>query len=144
MEFNNIPPKWDAQGTEPSEELKTNGFLAGYKPPAAYFNYLFNKITACLKELQSILKNRNLKTYVTLGQLNISEGSETIADIVAAMPNFSLLHCATSSSSNMSIYPSEYGGTLIVEKSYGNRAKFTYFAQSKEWIGHYFNGTWYG
>ena len=52
MNFENIPPKWDAAGTEPSEELKTTGFTAGYKPPAAYFNYLFNRIVAAVKEVQ--------------------------------------------------------------------------------------------
>lgn len=56
MTFDNIPPKWDAEGTEPSEALKTRGFTAGYKPPASIFNYLFNKITACVKELQTKLK----------------------------------------------------------------------------------------
>lgn len=57
MKFDNIPPKWDAQGTEPSADLQTSGFKAGYKPPAAFFNYLFNKITACIKELQEKLSN---------------------------------------------------------------------------------------
>ena len=56
MDFNNTPPKWDAQGVEPTEEIQTKGFQAGYKPPAAYFNYLFNKITTCLKEIQEKLK----------------------------------------------------------------------------------------
>lgn len=56
MEFNNTPPKWDEQGAEPTEELQTKGFQAGYKPPAPYFNYLFNKITTCLKEIQEKLK----------------------------------------------------------------------------------------
>ena len=56
MDFMNIPPKWDEQGTEPSTELQENGFTAGYKPPAAYFNYLFHRITECLKELQTKTK----------------------------------------------------------------------------------------
>ena len=57
MKFTNIPPKWDEQGAEPSAELQERGFVAGYKPPAAYFNYLFNKIIVCLKELQTKLSN---------------------------------------------------------------------------------------
>ena len=57
MEFNNKPTQWDAKGVEPTTELKEKGFTAGYKPPADYFNYLFNKITACIKELQSGLSN---------------------------------------------------------------------------------------
>ena len=59
MEFNNKPTQWDAKGVEPTTELKEKGFTAGYKPPADYFNYLFNKITACIKELQSGLSNVN-------------------------------------------------------------------------------------
>ena len=63
--FENTPPKWDAKGTEPSADLQTNGFTAGYKPPAAYFNFLFNKITACITELQAFLKGVEPDTYAT-------------------------------------------------------------------------------
>lgn len=56
MEFNNIPPKWDAQGAEPTTELQANGFTAGYKPPAAYFNYMFNRYTACMSEIQALIE----------------------------------------------------------------------------------------
>lgn len=55
MEFENKAPKWDATGAEPSADLQANGFSAGYKPPAAYFNYLFNAYTKCINELQAIL-----------------------------------------------------------------------------------------
>lgn len=57
MKFNNTPPKWDAAGTEPTTALQTEGFKAGYKPPAPFFNYLFNRITACIKEIQAGLSN---------------------------------------------------------------------------------------
>lgn len=73
MKFENIPPQWDAQGAEPTTELKTKGFLAGYKPPAAYFNWLFNRITACLKELQTVLgghaDNKSNPHGVTVAQI---------------------------------------------------------------------------
>lgn len=46
------PPVWTNTGTAPSETLKTNGFQAGYKPPAPIFNYMFNKYGICLTELQ--------------------------------------------------------------------------------------------
>ena len=52
MEFNNAPPEWENKGAEPGEDLKKQGFLAGYKPPAAYFNWFWNKTSACIKELQ--------------------------------------------------------------------------------------------
>jgi hypothetical protein len=90
------------------------------------------------------LSVHNIKTYTSLEQIGIKSGTETIDSIVSALPLLSVLQIATSSANNMSIYPSVYGGTLRVEKSYGNRAKFTYFAQSYEWTGHYFNNTWYG
>ena len=47
------PPLWTNEGTAPSETLKTNGFQAGYKPPAPVFNYMFNKYGICLTELQT-------------------------------------------------------------------------------------------
>ena len=46
-------PQWTNEGVAPSETLKTNGFAAGYKPPATVFNYLFNKYGICLTELQN-------------------------------------------------------------------------------------------
>lgn len=51
MSFTN-PPVWSNQGTEPPEELKTNGFSAGYKPPASYFNWFWNRVSTCIAELQ--------------------------------------------------------------------------------------------
>lgn len=47
------PMRWDATGSEPSENLKTNGFKAGDKPPASVFNYFLNKMGVCLTELQN-------------------------------------------------------------------------------------------
>lgn len=57
MKFKNTPPIWEETGVEPTEELQKKGFLAGYKPPAAYFNYLFNRIVTCIKEVQTNLSN---------------------------------------------------------------------------------------
>lgn len=52
MAFTNIAPKWNAEGAEPPAELLEQGFTAGYKPPAAYFNYLFNQYTKAIDETQ--------------------------------------------------------------------------------------------
>ena len=41
MEWKKKLADWRASGTEPPEALKESGFTAGYKPPAAYFNWLF-------------------------------------------------------------------------------------------------------
>lgn len=57
MNLTEKAPQWDAAGTEPTTDLKQNGFAAGYKPPAPYFNYLFNKYTSCINEIQQELIN---------------------------------------------------------------------------------------
>lgn len=57
MKFDKTVPDWEAQGAEPPSSLKTSGFSAGYKPPAAYFNWFWSKVSACLKELQTKLSN---------------------------------------------------------------------------------------
>lgn len=49
------PPLWNNVGSAPSETLKTNGFQAGYKPPADIFNYQFNKYGVCIEELQNAI-----------------------------------------------------------------------------------------
>lgn len=56
------PPSWKNVGVAPSKTLKTNGFQAGYKPPAPVFNYMFNKYGICIDELQ---KERLMLTILT-------------------------------------------------------------------------------
>ena len=53
--FTNTPPDWKANGVEPPESLKTTGFVAGYKPPASYFNWFWTKVSKCISELQSFV-----------------------------------------------------------------------------------------
>ena len=55
MEFTKTPIDWQNKGTEPSSDIKTNGFTAGYKPPAEYHNYLFANAADCIKEVQQKL-----------------------------------------------------------------------------------------
>lgn len=52
MDFEKKVPEWDNVGAEPDAQMKKEGFKAGYKPPAAYFNWFFNRIAAAVKELQ--------------------------------------------------------------------------------------------
>ena len=54
MNFTNTPPDWTAEGTEPSSSFKSVGFFAGFKPPAAYFNWFWTKVSKCLQELQKV------------------------------------------------------------------------------------------
>ena len=49
INFEKKTPDWENIGAEPDAELKKGGFRAGYKPPAAYFNWFFNRISACVK-----------------------------------------------------------------------------------------------
>lgn len=55
MEFKKKAPDWLAEGIEPPASLKESGFQAGYKPPADFFNWFWNRVSACLKELQEKL-----------------------------------------------------------------------------------------
>lgn len=59
MDFNNNLPDWGNEGAEPSTELKSRGFEAGYKPPAGVFNWFFANIIKTIKEIQSGLSNVN-------------------------------------------------------------------------------------
>ena len=52
MEFEKKVPQWDNVGTEPPDELKSGGWKAEYKPPAAYFNWFWNRVSACLTEIR--------------------------------------------------------------------------------------------
>ena len=47
------PMSWDNEGVEPSDNLKEKGFEAGYKPPAATFNYFLHKEQECIEQLQT-------------------------------------------------------------------------------------------
>lgn len=85
MDFTNKAPKWNAQGVEPTAELQEKGFTAGYKPPAAYFNFLFNRYTACLNELQDILAEMGsvspeLEATVQALQVNVQDLQDAIGD----------------------------------------------------------------
>lgn len=57
MKFEKNPPEWHNAGVEPAKELKQEGFKAGYKPPASYFNWFWNRVSNCLKEIQTIIIN---------------------------------------------------------------------------------------
>lgn len=148
MNFENTPPQWDAKGSEPTTELKTKGFMAGYKPPAAYFNWLFNRLTACVKELQTKLsgtdtttqelsKTRRLKTYISFSDIGLSVGSETIADIVTKLPDSSALF-VTIGADCANIYPVTYG-TLHVQKRDSTRTFFEFLEKTNN---HRFMGVY--
>lgn len=57
--FTKTPIDWQNVGTEPSDNLKTTGFQAGYRPPADVFNHHFHNTNACIAEIQTQLKTLN-------------------------------------------------------------------------------------
>lgn len=62
MDFLNTPQQWDNAGAKPTDILVKEGFKAGYKPPAAYFNYLFNNYYKCIEEIQNVVGTKLLAT----------------------------------------------------------------------------------
>lgn len=72
LEFTNKPDSWTNEGSAPSESLQTNGFTAGYKPPASVFNRMWRKFYLCITEIQTKLSalhttvsnQQNAKVYV--------------------------------------------------------------------------------
>ena len=48
-------PDWSANGVDPPPALKSQGFLSGYKPPAAYFNWFWTKVSVLLSQLCTVV-----------------------------------------------------------------------------------------
>lgn len=80
MIFNRKPPEWRNVGAEPPEDLKSGGFQAGYKPPAAYFNWFFNRVSECLTELQSAVSGIGQKVDTT-GRVLIGPDSTSLNNL---------------------------------------------------------------
>lgn len=55
MDFNEQLPEWHATGVEPPESKKTEGWGPDDKPPADWFNWLFNRAYKVLNEIRTIL-----------------------------------------------------------------------------------------
>lgn len=59
MNFENTPIEWNVEGNEPSEDLKTNGFLTGHKLAANTLNWIVNFAIKAIKEIQEKLSSVN-------------------------------------------------------------------------------------
>ena len=57
MDFNYKPLDGAAEGVEPPESVKKEGWLAGHRPPSAYFNYKWRADYLTQTELQQKLAN---------------------------------------------------------------------------------------
>lgn len=78
MDFEKKVDLWQNEGGDPGE-LKEKGFTGGYHPPAGVFNWLFNKITACINEIQAKLSNQpadELKVKSLIGGTRIANSSD--------------------------------------------------------------------
>lgn len=64
VNFTKPLPEWKSKGTEPPTDLKNTGWKAAQRPPAAYFDWFFNRTYEALKELQEGATQR-----VTIGDL---------------------------------------------------------------------------
>lgn len=92
-------------------------------------------------------KTRSMKTFTSLNEIGLTAGSETIADIVNALPDGSALMVGTDGNHNMSIYPNEHYGLMVVFKRTTARTMFLYSSYgSGFYYGYYYsvNNDWSG
>lgn len=81
ISFEKRAPDWGNVGAEPDDGLKKDGFKAGYRPPAAYFNWFFNRISECVKELQTELPS-SLKSLAFKDEVDNDDITNVAADKV--------------------------------------------------------------
>lgn len=78
ISYDNTPLDWKNEGVIPPSDVQTNGFKAGDKPPAAYFNYQWHIIGKCLKELQEKLSAENTaRNGITRESLGLDKVNNT-------------------------------------------------------------------
>ena len=94
INYTNFPVDWDNEGVTPPQDLIENGFTAGYKPPAEYFNAILNRNALAIRELQNktadFADNINTSiakadTHVENASLHIIDATCTYADSVYAL-----------------------------------------------------------
>lgn len=81
MSFNYEFPEWKNEGTPPPEELQTNGFEGGDKPPAGWLNWLCSLVSKCITEIQNKFKShtedKNNPHSVTAAQVGLGNVNNT-------------------------------------------------------------------
>lgn len=50
-------PNWSASGAAPPSSMRSQGFLSGYKPPAAYFNWFWTKVSVLFSQILTVVNN---------------------------------------------------------------------------------------
>ena len=113
IEFANKPIKWTNEGTAPSEDLKTNGFQAGYKPPAAVFNKQWHTTGECIEELQTKLSGVDDK------KVDKADGKSLIDESIANALSLDGNYIKSNKGINVSdgnIYVSDVNGDVVLLK----------------------------
>ena len=113
IEFTNKPIKWTNEGTAPSEDLKTNGFQAGYKPPAAVFNNQWHTTGECIDELQTKLSGVDDK------KVDKAEGKELVDEGVADALSLDANYIKSNKGvqiTNGNVYVSDVNGDVVLLK----------------------------
>lgn len=79
-----------------------------------------------------------VKTYSSLPQINLTNGSETIESIATNLPNNSMM-LVTIGSSNAVIYPNQYGTLEVIKGGDATRVVFRFYQKTsgKSWTGAY-------
>lgn len=109
IEFTNKPIKWTNEGTAPSSDLKTNGFQAGYKPPAAVFNNQWHTTGECIEELQTKLSDTDDKKVDKVEGKSLID--ESVANNISYAGNSGLTLCRWSFNAAEMTHTSPLGGT---------------------------------
>jgi len=55
MDWNEKLPEWNQAGAEPPQQKKDTGWQIEERPPAGWFNWLFNRAYKCLDEIRTVL-----------------------------------------------------------------------------------------
>ena len=127
--WENTPTEWNATGVEPTTELKEKGFTAGYKPPADFFNHLFNKIYVSIKELQKKVATRaEIQTELDKKADSTHSHNYAGSNSAGGSANSSIKLDSSAGSATQPVYFKDgkpVATTHTLEKSVPSDAKFT-------------------
>ena len=110
MSFNEQLPEWNNQGAEPPQAKKDAGWQPEEKPPADFFNWLFNRAYKVMQEIRSILSGH-------IGTGAPHSGHETPAGAQAKVDthaNQTAAHSATSTATASRIMMRDAAGRAKV------------------------------
>jgi hypothetical protein len=101
MEYEKLPPEWENVGTEPPEGSRT--WVANQKPPAGWFNWLFDAIYKCFSNVKTYVDGLELKFDQINGHKHTGAAGDgpkidaeklsgkTLTEIIAMFPTSSIL-----------------------------------------------------